>query len=166
MVWSMVNNAQGWKIRLNMPQEVLDSYDGWRAGQGWVYMMSDYVPDEIGRFQYELYPTPGFEQGIPYLAYRTVCDMVEDEDTPPPSIPSHVLVHGALADIMMYDRKNARYDSDLARAFAQQYEVDLAAAAIADDSIYMNNLMWAFNQYPFHDTNFGGAAWRQSHDTW
>lgn len=164
MVWSMVNNAQGWKVRLNMPQEVLDSYDGWRSGQGWCYMLSDYIPDEIGRFQYELYPTPSFEQGIPYLAYRTVENMVEDEDTPPPAIPSHILVHGALADVMMLNRKSPYYDQVLAQAFANQFEVDLVNAVMADDSIFMNNLQWAFNQYPFQNSNFGGAAWRQSHD--
>lgn len=161
MVWSVVNTAQGWRLRLNMPQEVLNTYDTWRQTTGWVYMLNDYVPDEIGRFQYELYPTPSMEQGFPYLAYRTVDNMVDDEDTPPPAIPSHLLVDGAIADVMMFNRKSPYYDPALASAFAQQFELDLQAAAISDDSLYMQNLQWAFSRYPF--TQHGAAYW-QSHD--
>ena len=161
MVWSVVNTAQGWRLRLNMPQEVLNTYDVWRQTTGWVYMLNDYIPDEIGRFQYELYPTPSMEQGFPYLAYRTVDNMTEDEDTPPPAIPSHMLVHGAIADVMLYNRKSAYYDPQLAQAMAAQYEQDYINAAIADDSVYMNNLMWAYSRYPF--TQHGANYW-QSHD--
>ena len=164
MVWSMVNSAQGWKIRLNMPQEVLDGYDSWRSGQGWVYMLADYIPDEIGRFRYELYPTASFEQGIPYLAYRTVENMVEDEDTPPPAIPSHLLVHGAIADVMMYNRKSPYYDPATSQKFEAMFNSDLTNAVMADDSIYMMNLQWAYRQFPFADASFGGAAWKQAHD--
>jgi hypothetical protein len=161
MVWSVVNTAQGWRLRLNMPQEVLNTYDTWRQTTGWVYMLNDYIPDEVGRFQYELYPTPSMEQGFPYIAYRTVENMVEDEDTPPPAVPSHMLVHGALSDIMMYNRKSPYYDIQLSRDFQAQHEQDYINAAMADDSIYMNNLMWAFSKYPF--TQHGAAYW-QSHD--
>ena len=161
MVWSVVNTAQGWRIRLNMPQETVNTYDTWRQTTGWVYMLNDYIPDEIGRFQYELYPTPSMEQGFPYLAYRTVENMVEDEDTPPPAIPSHMLVHGAIADVMLYNRKSPYYDPQLATKMDSMFESDLLNAAMADDSIYMNNLMWAFSKYPFHQH---GAAYWQSHD--
>lgn len=162
MVWSVINTAQGWRLRLNMPQEVLNTYDSWRQTTGWVYMMNDYIPDEIGRFQYELYPTPSMEQGFPYLAYRTVENMVEDEDTPPPAIPSHILVHGAIADVMLYNRKSSYYDPAVSVEFNRKFEMDLINAAMADDSIYMNNLMWAFSRYPFGQGR--GADWYQSHD--
>jgi len=161
MIWSVVNTAQGWRLRLNMPQEVLNVYDTWRQTTGWVYMLNDYIPDEIGRFQYELYPTPSMEQGFPYLAYRTVENMVNDEDTPPPAIPSHLLVHGALGTIMMFNRKSAFYDPAAAQNFASMYSNDLTMAMQADDSIYMNNLMWAYSRYPF--TQHGANYW-QSHD--
>lgn len=161
MVWSVVNTAQGWRLRLNMPQEVLNTYDTWRQTTGWVYMLNDYIPDEIGRFQYELYPTPSMEQGFPFLAYRTVENMSEDEDTPPPAIPSHMLVHGAIADVMLYNRKSPYYDPTVAAEFNRQFESDYINAAMADDSIYMNNLMWAFSRYPF--TQHGANYW-QSHD--
>lgn len=161
MVWSVVNTAQGWRLKLHLPQEVLNTYDAWRQTTGWVYMLNDYMPDEIGRFQYELYPTPSMEQGFPYLAYRTVPDLVNDEDTPPPGIPSHMLVHGALADILMHNKRSPYYDPVLADKFREEFEKDFIYASMADDSIYMNNLMWAYSRYPF--TQHGAAYW-QSHD--
>lgn len=161
MVWSVVNNKQGWRLRLNMPQEVLNTYDAWRQTTGFVYMMVDWIPDEIGRFQYELYPSPTMQQGFPYLAYRTVENLVEDEDTPPPAIPSHMLVNGALADVLKYNPKSSYYDPATARDFGMQAEADLQNAAMSDDSIYMQNLQWAYSRYPF--TQHGANYW-QSHD--
>jgi|GEM_PF-2463527 hypothetical protein len=161
MVWSVVNNKQGWRLRLNMPQEVVNTYDTWRQTTGFCYMMVDYIPDEIGRFQYELYPAPSMEQGFPYLAYRTVPNLVDDTDTAPPAMPSHVLVNGAIADVLKYNPKSPYYDPGTARDFQMQFEADYAAAALADDSIYMQNLQWAYSRYPF--TQHGANYW-QSHD--
>lgn len=162
MIWSVVNTAQGWRLKLNMPQEVLNTYDAWRQTTGWVYMLNDYIPDEIGRFQYELYPTPSLEQGFPFLAYRTVENMVEDEDTPPPAIPSHMLVNGAISDVLLLNPKSPYYNPSAAAEFNRQHESDYINSAMADDSIYMNNLMWAYSNYPFE--NGRGAAYYQSHD--
>jgi hypothetical protein len=161
MVWSIVNNKQGWRLRLNMPQEVLNTYDTWRQTTGFVYMLADFVPDEIGRFQYELYPSPSMEQGFPYIAYRTPPNLTEPEDTPPPAIPSHVLVNGAISDVLKWNPKSPYYDPAVAREFYNQYQEDLAAAMLADDSIYMQNLQWAYSRYPF--TQHGANYW-QSHD--
>lgn len=161
MVWSVVNTAQGWRLRLNMPQDVLNTYDAWRQTTGWVYMLTDYIPDMIGRFRYELYPTPSMEQGFPYLAYRTVPNLEDDEDTPPPCIPSHVLVHGAIADVLVYNPKSPYYDPGTSKMFMGQYSIDLEQAVMADDSIYMQNLMWSYGKYPF--SQMGSAYW-QSHD--
>jgi hypothetical protein len=161
MVWSVVNNKQGWRLRLNMPQEVLNTYDVWRQTTGFVYMMTDYIPDEIGRFQYELYPTPSMQQAFPYLAYRTVSNLENDEDTPPPAIPSHLLVHGAISDVLRYNPKSPYYDPGVAKEFGLQYEQDVLNAMMSDDSIYMQNLQWAYSRYPF--TQHGASYW-QSHD--
>ena len=161
MVWSVVNNKQGWRLRLNMPQEVLNTYDTWRQTTGFVYMMADYVPDEIGRMQYELYPSPSMQQGFPYLAYMTPPILQNDEDTPPPVIPSHLLVEGAIADVLVWNPKSAYYDPQTSAKFEKDFERDQASAALADDSIYMQNLQWAYSRYPF--TQHGANYW-QSHD--
>jgi len=161
MLLSLVNTAQGWRLRTSMPQEVLNIYDSWRQTTGWVYMIVDYIPDEIGRMQYELYPTPSMEQGFPYLAYRTVPNLVDDDDTPPPCIPSHILVHGALSDVMVWKRASQYYDPVVADKFGALYESDYLACSMADDSIYMQNLQWAYSRYPF--TQHGANYW-QAHD--
>jgi hypothetical protein len=161
MVWSVVNNKQGWRLRLNMPQEVLNTYDTWRQTTGFVYMMADWVPDEIGRFQYELYPTPSMQQGFPYIAYSTPPNLMDPEDTPPPAIPSHVLVNGTLSDILIHNPKSPYYSPAAAAKFEAQYKDDLDSAMMADDSIYMQNLQWAYSRYPF--TQHGANYW-QSHD--
>lgn len=161
MIWSVVNNAQGWRLRLHMPQEVLDQYDTWRQTTGWTYMVADLYPDEVGRMMYELYPAPTSEQGLPYIALRTVPNLSDDEDTAPPCIPSHILVHGAIADALRWNRQGQYYDPRTAREFELQYERDLAAAVLADDSVYMKNLQWAYSRGPFHQF---GAAYHQSHD--
>ena len=162
MVWSVVNNKQGWKIRLNMPQETLNEYDVWRQTTGFVYMMADWVPDEIGRFQYELYPTPSMPQGFPYLAYVTPPNLINNEDTPPPAIPSHILVNGTLGDMLMSNPKSPYYNPVAAAKFESQYQEDLQYAMLADDSVYMQNLQWSVSRYPF--SNFG-ADYHRSHDT-
>ena len=162
MVWSVVNNKQGWSLKLNMPQEVLNVSDTWRSGTGYSYMLVDYVPDEIGRMQYELYPSPTMQQGFPYLAYRTPGDMANDEDTPPPAIPSHVIVAGALSDILLWKRASQYYDPVTAKKFADDYERDLQAAMLADDSLFMTNLQWAYSRYPFESGV--GADYKQNHD--
>jgi len=161
MIFTIVNTAQGWRLRTSMPQEVVNTYDVWRQTTGWSYMLVDYIPDEIGRMQYEIYPTPSYEQGFPYLAYRTIPNLVDDDDTPPPCIPSHMLVNGALADVMIFNRKSQYYDPTAAREFANQFESDYLNAAMADDSIYMQNLQWIYSRYPFQQP---GAAYFQSHD--
>jgi hypothetical protein len=161
LVWAMINSSQGWRIKLNLPQEALNSYDSWRTTQGWAYSLADYIPDEVGRARFELYPSTSMEQGFPYLAYKSIPNMENDEDTAPMCIPSHMLVHGALSTIVMSNRKSPYYDPALAAAFAAQYESDLQYAIIADQNIYDNALMWCYSKYPYSQQ---GAAWAQSHD--
>jgi hypothetical protein len=162
MIWSIVNHQNGWRIKFNLPAEALNNYDVWRTATGFTTKMVDYVPDEIGRFRYEFYPPPTTAQSFPYLAYRTVRDMIDDEDTPPPGIPSHCIVHGAIADALRWGRRDSDYyDPNTAEKYEQMYERDLNNAMMADDSIYMTNLKWAFDAY---EMKFGADFW-QSHDT-
>lgn len=162
MVWSVVNHQNGWRVKFNLPAETLNNFDVWRTATGFTTKMVDYVPDEIGRFRYELYPAPTQQQAIPYLCYRTVRPMEDDEDTPPAGIPSHMLVHGAIADALRWGRRDSDYyDPNTAEKYERMFEMDLASAVMADDSIYMTNLKWAFDAY---EMKYGADFW-QSHDT-
>jgi hypothetical protein len=162
MVWSIVNHQNGWRIKFNLPAESLNNFDVWRTATGFTTKLVDYVPDEVGRFRYELYPPPTVQMSFPYLAYITVPDMDDDEDTPPPGIPSHMLVHGAIADALRWGRRESDYyDPQTSMRYEQMFEMDLSNAAMADDSIYMTNLKWAFDAY---EMKYGADFW-QSHDT-
>lgn len=137
-------------------------YDTWRATTGWTYAVVDLYPDEVGRMQYELYPAPTSEQGLPYLAFRTCPNLVNDDDTPPPCIPSHVLVNGAIADVLLLNPKSPYYSIPGSQYFGAMYDSGLTAAMLADDSVYMNNLQWAWSRYPY--SQMGSAYWQQ-HDS-
>lgn len=166
MIWSVVNTTRGWPIRLGVSQDIINAYNAWRQSTGWVLNLVDYAPDEIGRWQVELSPTPTQKQAIPYLAYRKAPDMVEETDTPPPGIPSHLLVHGAIADVILSDPKSPYYNPALAQHFLGQFNTDLVAAQLGDDDIQMRAYTWAASQY----SNFmpRGADFWQSHeiDAW
>jgi hypothetical protein len=161
MVFSAVSHQQGWKLTQHLPRAVIDYFDAWRTNVGWSWALADYMPDEIGRQQYEVYPAPSTEQAFPYLAYGTPPDLEADTDYPPPCIPSHALVHGALSDLFLYNRRSNYYDPAAAQKFAVQFEQDLASAALVDDSVLLQNLQWSFSKYPYVQM---GANWTQSHD--
>lgn len=146
-LWSMVNCLHGWRIKFNLPQDILN-WDSWRSSTGEPYMLLDYMPDAIGRIRYELYPCTLSATGIPYLAYRTADDLADDEDMPPTCIPSHFLVNATIADALLWNRKSAYYDPASAKVFRDEALADLQAAVMADDNIYMQSLQWAYHKYP------------------
>ena len=106
------------------------------------------MADAIGRIRYELYPAPTQETGIPFLGYRTISDLSEDEDTPPTCVPSHLLVNATIADALLWNPKSPYYDPRSSETFRKEALADLEAAVLADDNIYMQNLQWAFSKYP------------------
>jgi len=161
MVWSAVNPMQGWALKTHMPVELLNRYDTWRTTQGWTFALFDSTPDAIGRIRYEVYPTPLQEQSIPYIAARVYPDMTDEEDTPPPCIPSGILVDMTLSDIMMTDRTSKYYDPQAARVFMEQAKQALDAAILDDDNKYMQNLTWDYSRYRYPGL---GSSFFQAHD--
>lgn len=161
IVWSIVNITQGWAIKNFMPQDVVQRYDSWRAAQSWPSIMLNFTPDHIGRIRYELYPAPLVEQGLPYIAARIIPDLVDEEDTPPPCIPSHIIVNHTLADALLHDRKSSYYDPTASREFRVQAQAALIPAMQQDDNIFMQDLEWIISKYNMVSP---GADFWQSHD--
>jgi len=161
MLWSAVNPQQGWALKTHMPVELLNRYDTWRTSQGFTFALFDATPDWIGRIRYEVYPTPLTEQSIPYVAARVYPDMRDEEDTPPPCIPSGILVDMTLSDIMMTDRTSKYYDPQAARVFMEQAKTALDAAILDDDNKYMQNLTWDYSRYRYPGM---GSSFIQAHD--
>jgi len=160
-VWSVVCMGQNWELAKYLPQDVVQKYDAWRSATGWPTTLINYVPDQIGRIRYELYPFPVEAQGIPYLAARYLPNLEDDEDNPPSCIPSHLLVNYALSDALMHDRTSEYYDPQASRKFQIEAQEMLETAINADDAIYMQNLQWMISQYNIVKP---GAEYWQSHD--
>lgn len=147
MVWSAANVKQGWPVKPHIPQEVVQRYDSWRAAQGWVMTMLDFMPDQIGRQRYELYPTPKYAQGIPFLASRLAPPMTEEEDCPPACIPSHMLVNHTIADMLVINRASEFYDPTGSREFRRQAQEAMIYALNMDDNLRMECFSWISSRY-------------------
>src|SRR6185437_4909739 len=53
----MVNQRQGYRLLLNIPQQAVNEYDTWRTTTGWTWMLANKEPTAAGWPQWELYPT-------------------------------------------------------------------------------------------------------------
>jgi hypothetical protein len=160
-VSEMVNQRQGWRMKLNIPQAVLNNYDTWRTTTGWTYMLANREPRANGEPVFELYPAPTYQQIFPFLAYIQPPDLVADADTPVTFVRSDIIVRGALKDALMYRGKTGRYyDPASAAVKEQEFQTELANMASVDDSQYMQNLKWDYDRWPFYQY---GSQYMQSH---
>jgi hypothetical protein len=161
-VLAMVNQKQGYKLKLHVPQEVLNIYDTWRVTTGWTYLLANYPPSSTGQPQFELYPSPTFQQAFPFLAYTQPPDMVLPADFPVLFVRSDLIVTGALADALLYRGKNSKYyDPQTAKVMRDRYVEEIQSMATNDNNLYQNDLLWEFDKYPM--VGFG-SNWTQSHD--
>jgi hypothetical protein len=160
---AVVNQRQGYRMRLHMPQEVLNIYDTWRTSTGWTYMVANYSPSPVdGSPQFELYPAPTFQQSFPFLAQVQPPDMVKDSDYPASWMRTDVIFYGAVTDVFLFRGKNSKYyDPGTAKIFQERYNEELMKMARNDDNQYPKDLMWSFDSYPF--TQYG-SDWKQAHD--
>jgi len=161
-VLAMVNQRQGYRLKLNIPQEALNIYDTWRATTGWTYILANYIPSADGQPQWELYPAPTFQQSFPFLVYIQPPDMVQDGDFPAAFIRSDVIMYGAIPHVLRFRGKNSRfYDPQTAMVYEAMFQSELQAMSRNDDNQYPKDLLYDFARYPF--TQYGASYW-QSHD--
>jgi hypothetical protein len=162
LMLAMVNQSQGFRLKLHIPQEVINIYDTWRTTTGWTYFLADAYPSPQGTPQFELYPIPTYQQAFPYLAYVQPPDMVNDNDTPVTFIRSDVIVLGAISDALVYRGKNSKYyDPQTSLYKKKEWAAEMENMSRTDDSLALRNLVWEFDKFP--QSRFG-AQWLQSHD--
>jgi len=162
-VLAMVNQKQGYRLKLSVPQEVINIYDTWRTTTGWTYLLADAYPSITGVPQFELYPAPTFQQSFPFLAYCQPPDMVDDTDFPFVFIRSDLVVTGALTDVLLFRGKNSKYyDPQTAKYMQARFNDEVQKMALNDNNLVMRDLTWEFSKYPMVNM---GATWMQSHDT-
>jgi hypothetical protein len=159
---AVVNQIQGYKLQLNIPQEVLNTYDTWRTNMGWVTVVANYPPSPTGIPQYELYPPPTYQQAFPFLAYTQPPDLINDADSPVVSVRSDVIVYGALAQALLFRGKNNKYyDPNTATYFQRLFEAELQKNKLNDNNLYQRDMVWEFASWPFSQF---GATFLQSHE--
>jgi hypothetical protein len=161
-VIEMVNQRQGYRLYLNMPQDVLNRYDTWRTTTGWTFLLANREPSSDGQPQFELYPSPTFQQVFPFLAYIQPPDMKNDTDFPYLFIRSDALVNDAISQALTFrgPRLNKYYDPAEAQRKEMKFREIVEDMSRVDNCLYQTDMKWDFGQWPFSTY---GAQFMQSH---
>lgn len=160
------NQQQGWYMKLNTPQEVLDSWDTWRTNIGWSTHISPLPPTTDGQMQVEIWPNPFSNQIFPFEAYIQPADMQLDSDTPVAWINSDIIVTGAISDALLFrPKQNPYYDPQTAASIASgklaQYKADVEQMEYADNGMDQRDVTW---NYEDEGQGSGyGSTWAQNH---
>lgn len=158
-----VNQQQGWRMAVNIPQQTLNETDSWRTNVGWSYCFSNMPPTPDGQLQIEIYPVPFFLQVFPFLAYTQPSNLVNDTDSPVLFIRSDVLVLMSIADALMWGGKNNKYyDATTAQLKLQQAEVELLKCERNDDGCYQQDVVWDYG-LEWSYTSGQGSLFGQNH---
>lgn len=173
-VYQCANLYRRWNMAIHVPAAAVNAQDPQRSRIESTFAVVDYVPDEAGRPQYELWPRPTSAQVFPVLYYRVISLLTDDDDTPPPFVRSDVLMMGVIADALRYRPKtNKFYDQgtalQLAREKEQQFEREIQMMIEADDNIYLQNLSWQYSGFGSYGGDgqgsiLEGGSFSQSHD--
>lgn len=160
MILEMLNQRQGWRLYTNWPQSVLNQYDVWRTTTGWTFAAVPKEPTADGQPQFELYPSPTFQQAFPFLAYRQPPDFKNDGDFPLTFIRSDIIVAGALKDALLFRGKNSKYyDPQVAEQKEREFNSEIEKLKMVDDNQYPKDFGFDSGA-PFSQM---GAQWLQSH---
>lgn len=160
-ILEMVNQRQGWRMKMDMPQAVANYFDTWRVTTGWTFLCLNKEPRADGSPVYELYPAPTFQQCFPYLAYVQPPDLKEDADYPVTFVRSDILVLEGIKEALLYRGKSSRYyDPQTAAVKAKEFQEELFKMSLNDDNQYPKDLLWDFAKYPYYQY---GSQYMQSH---
>lgn len=161
MVLDMVNQRQGWRLGVNIPQQAINQWDTWRTTTGWTQMLCNKEPNAAGWPMFELWPAPTFQQTFPFLAYVQPPDMVSDGDFPMTFIRSDIVILGAIKDALLFRGPKARYyDANVAQQKEKEFGGEVFKMANNDDGQYQKDLSWDYSRWPMSQY---GANFMQSH---
>lgn len=162
MVLDMVNQRQGWRLGINIPQQALNQWDTWRTTTGWTQILANKEPNAAGWPMFELWPAPTFQQTFPFLAYTQPPDMVSDGDFPLTFIRSDIVILGAIKDALIYKGRGSRYyDPQVAQAKEREFAMEIEKLKLNDDNQYQKDLSWKYSEWPQSQY---GSLFSQSHD--
>lgn len=142
-----VNQQQGWRMDVNVPQQSLNEIDTWRTSVGWSWAFSNMPPTPDGQLQIEIYPSPFFLQVFPFIAYTQPPNLVNDADSPVAFIRSDVLVMMAISDVLVFrGKQNKYYDPQTSQMKMGQAMAELDKMSRTDDSMYQSDVTWSYGQ--------------------
>lgn len=160
-VLDMVNQRQGWRLGVNVPQQALNEWDAWRTTTGWTQILANRPPSASGQPMYELWPAPTFQQAFPFMAYVQPPDMVKDADFPASFIRSDVIIKGALAEALVYRGKTSRYYDPATSAIkSREFAMEIEKMRNTDNNLYQRDFQWEYAGKGFSEY---GSLWSQNH---
>jgi hypothetical protein len=164
MVLDMVNQRQGWRLGVNIPQQAINQWDTWRTTTGWTQMLCNKEPNAAGWPMFELWPAPTFQQTFPFLAYTQPPDMVQDADFPLTFIRSDIIILGAIKDALLFRGGNngsRYYNPTVAQQKEKEFHGEIFNMDNMDDGQYAGKtLSWDYSRWPMSQY---GANFMQSH---
>lgn len=165
----VIDVQNNWKLRINVPQEFLDSLDAMRTYAGTPRVIADYRFSSAGVPRFEIWPRQLAQSRYPFMYWKDAADLASDSDVPIFPIRGDIIKLGALADLARWpgteDRRNPMFDIRLAAMYDKEYEHEAQSVDVEDQEIYQTAVTFpdmGFDNYPWapFDTN-----WIQVHDT-
>lgn len=164
----VVDPVNNWKLRINVPQEFIDTIDAQRTYAGTPRAIVDYRFSPTGIPMFEIWPRSLTQVRYPYLYYRDVADLTSDSDTPIFPIRGDVIKMGALGDLAKWpgteDRRNPMFSLPLAAMYEKEFEMSAQEIDVTDQEIYQTMVTFpetGFDTYPYAPID---AAYLQVHD--
>lgn len=164
-VLEMVNQQQGYRVYVNVQQNLIDYWDAWRSQIGWTYMLGQYAPSADGSPQWELYPAPNVQQTFPFLAYNQPPDMVNDTDYPATFVRGDIIIAGALSAALRFKGRGGQYYDATQAEYQEKYMAsELQKLARNDDNLYGADVQFDVSRSSWDAIGGGGGGYHQQHD--
>ncbi len=160
-ILKVIDPSQPDDLTLNAPREYVDAIDPQRSTVGDPQMLVDFVANECGNMQWEIWPTPSAAKHIYVLYARQWPELKAPDDKPPHFINPQVFVDGAISRALRLKlHDDDRYIDPRAADFHElKFQRGKQSAASADNSKAQQALTWMYDQIRGR-----GSDYRQNHD--
>lgn len=156
-VKTMLNQLQGYRLRVDVPREQIDAKDTWRTSVGYTRVLAGSTKAADGSPRWELWPTPTAQQPFPFLAYVQPPDL-DDDVFPVAWVRSDLIVKSAMSHALLF--RGANKDPVTANWMRAEFNQEMQKMRDLDDNFDLKNLTWQFEQFPMAP----GGMWAQEHD--
>ena len=164
LLWA-VNQQQGWKMKVNVPIESINSWDTWRTNLGWSTHFAVRSMTPGGSMIQECWPTPFQQQIFPFEAYQQPPNLFLDNDAPVPWIASDLIVTRAVADALVFKgpKKNPYYDATTSMAKKAEFSERVEQMAMADNNMDQQDVTWNYGEEGEEWVGGWGSTYWQNH---